>query len=844
MLIIADRDHEARREQLRRRRELARHYHHVLNRADYVFLASDAVTSPGIGTLWAEIWASGSFDDVPFLMVSPGIKKLTALPEYISAPEDGFFGRKDNEGIPYQSEYFFSPLKRIIQEERLRRRGSLHIMNSPQAELTKYRILAYNDLMVWKNATEKIALSQAINEKFGKKFLILISQDKDFLLSIRERYLLNSVHEQGHKSLLTLSLRDNGELYDPFDTEGDNLKNRAASAQLFTLAEAVPVYIEDGALKHPAAMEFLQNIHIPLLHHGKQMILLADQDKGYPMADIIDTRANASPATIRFAWLDPTKSKSEAMVDHLTQAQSHHIAFITDRVPRAERIQLALDGMGIQMDIYSINQYGYLSSRDRGKEKLLKNRERIVKKNIRAEWDAAIREEDMEKIQLLVSKQEEVEEGMRICLLTGKASLLEMLIDSVAPSKVFRFNSFLLWWICEFRQFQQPTYLIEKPDFYRLLVKTLTLSRLNKTTFDKLELHLDSLSEKTNRSVEEIEYLNEMFYISADRDSSEPLILRRYRITSTYPLDRLPATHNNKQNVLEIQKRDIELKLQDIEDKLSALEAQHAELLTQLNRIDIKLELWDETVCRGLNKAKLEEWINRYKAVFAERWETEQYKWSAVCDFRNHWNLDAENLDATVVHSLEQLGKNRRLLRPFGERMAYGMLREFATYEEENTRTLFRELYDGINRENAEEYITRFLEAVTEMKERRRIDDMPNWCKHFQTKSTTSALLWVHAPQEFFYAEPRWAKACFSEFELPYSGSGLRFLYTEVLDNMGTLLSELKKRTYALKTMLAPYIKKLNLDADTAVAILVNDFAEYVGRKCAKQTRLTSTTTK
>lgn len=239
---------------------------------------------------------------------------------------------------------------------------------------------------------------------------------------------------------------------------------------------------------------------------------------------------------------------------------------------------------------------------------------------------------------------------------------------------------------------------------------------------------------------------------------------------------------------------------------------------------------------------KLTEWIDRYKSVFAERWETQHYKWSTVCDFRNYWDLDAADLLATVEHSLKQLGENRRLLHPFGERMAYGMLREFATHEAENTRLLFRELYDGLNRENTEEHITRFLEAVTEMKERRRIADMPNWSNHFQTKSTTSALLWVHAPQDFFYAEPRWTKACFSELELPYNGSGLRLLYTEVLDNMGTLLSELKKHTYALKTMLAPYIKKLNLDEDTAVAILVNDFAEYVGRECARKNSPHNTT--
>lgn len=844
MLIPFDKSqdlaYEERKRQRLRQRSLTNHYHRVLSQADYVFLASDAVTGRGIGTLWAKIWSNFAFEDITFLMVSPGIKVLTELPEYYFSSPHGFYDGIEMDGLPYQREGFFSGLSGMLQRERLLGKSPLYIMHSPKAEISDSRKLINNDSTEWENATEKIALSQAINEKFGQKFMVLISQDTNFLLSIRERFMLNSTHQWGRKPLLTLSMRDNGELYDPFEADGDDLKNRAASAQLFTLAEGMPVYIEDGALKHPAAMEFLQNIHIPLQHHHKQMILLSDKEKGYPMADIIDARANATPSTIRFAWLDPAKSKSEAMVDLLTKeasvTPSGHIAFITDRVPRAERIQLELDGMGIQMDIYSINQYGYLSSRDKGKEKLLKNREKVIKKNIRAEWEAAIREEDMEKIQLLVSKRTEVEAGMRICILTGKAALLEMLIDSVIPTKFFHFDSILLWWICKFRQFQQPTYLIEKPDFYRLLVKVLIHSRLPKQTFNALEQHLDALSEKTNRSVEEIEYLNEMFYISADSDSSISSALRVFRLKSTYPLDLLPTSRSNEETVLQINKKHIEQKLQDIEDQLSALESQRLELLIQLNKINTKLELqWEETDSSTLNKAKLTEWLTRYKEVFAERWETELYKWSAVCDFRDHWNLNAENLLTTVELSLAQLGKNRRLLRPFGERMAYGMLHEFATHESENTRAIFRELYDGVNCENAEEHITHFLEAVTEMKERRRTTDMGNWNKHFQTKSTASALLWVHAPQQFFYAEPRWAQACFNELELPYNGSAMRFQYTEVLNNMSTLLSELKKRTYALKTMLAPYIKKLNTDADTAVAILVNDFAEFIGRECVRK---------
>ena len=822
----------------RLRRERLKQYHRIISNADYVFLASDAVTGMGIATLWTEIWKH-TFENTPFFMVSPGVRSLVELPEFVMTHVNHRYYGEGTGGLPYQHENFFGEFKASLLTTRLHENKPLYEIHSPNAEVSASGLFVDHNSSEWDYTTEKIALTQAIDAKIKSKFLVIISQDKNFLLSLRERYQTDHASQRGQKSLLTLSLRDNGDLYDPFAADGDDLKNRAAAAQLFSLAESLPLYIEDGALKHPAAEAFLSNIHIPLLHHQRQLILLADKAKGYPKADIINSRAQSTPATIRFAWLEPDKNKSEALVDRLMKeaagAPSAHIALITDRVPRAERLQLQLDGMGIQVDIYSINQFGYLSSRDKGKESILKNREKAEKKSIRAEWEVAVREEDTQKIQRLISKKEEADAGLRCCLLTGKAHIMEMILDSLPPTELFHLNSFVEWWICEFRQFQNSTYLIKNRDFYKLLVKVLTRCRMREVTFKKIEEHLDRLSEKTNREIEEIEYLNEMLSHSGDDDLPVSKVLTGRRIKSLYPLHSLPSSQTNEQWALELQQTELKKKLEDIEMQLSALEAQRMDLLAQLNTISGKLESPpDEPIISTINKAKLAEWLTRYKDSFADRWETMSYKWEAVCDFHQHWDLEAEDLKATVEQSLKQLSKNRRLLRPFGERMAYGMLHQFATHEKENTRKLFRELYNGISKENAEEHITRFLEAVTEMKERRRIHDMPNWRKHFQTKSTISALLWVHSPQQFFYAEPQWAKECFRELELPYSGSSRCFHYAETLNNLAVLVTELKKRTYALKTFLTPYIRKLELDADTAVCILVNDFAEFVGRSIRK----------
>lgn len=835
---FSDRNRDKRLEKFRLRRELLRQYHRIISNADYVFLASDAVIGMGIAPLWSAIWRR-TFERTPFFMVSPGVRSLVELPEFAMTSAIHRYYGEETEGLPYQHENFFGEFKASLLLSRPDKDKPLYEIHSPNAEVSSSGLFIDHNSSEWDFTTEKIALTQAIDAKIKSNFLVIISQDKNFLLTLRERYQTDHASQRGKKSLLTLSLRDNGDLYDPFAADGDDLKNRAAAAQLFSLTESLPLYIEDGALKHPAAEAFLSNIHIPLLHHQRQLVLLADKAKGYPKADIINSRAQSTPATIRFAWLDSDKNKTEAIADLLmqeaTSTTSAHIALITDRVPRAERIQLQLDGMGIQVDIYSINQFGYLSSRDKGKESILKNREKAEKKSIRAEWEVAIREENTQKIQRLISKREEADAGLRCCLLTGKSHIMEMILDSLPPSELFHLDSFVEWWICEFRQFQNSTYLIKNRDFYKLLVKVLTRCRMREVTFKKIEEHLDRLSEKTNREIEEIEYLNEMLSHSADDDLPVSKVLTGRRIKSLYPLHSLPSSQSNEQWALELQQTELRKKLEEIEMQLSALEAQRMDLLTQLNTITSKLEApLEEPVVGTINKTKLTEWLTRYKDSFADRWEKMSYKWEAVCDFHQHWDLEAEDLKATVEQSLKQLSKNRRLLRPFVERMAYGMLHQFATHEKENTRKLFRELYNGISKENAEEHITRFLEAVTEMKERRRIHDMPNWRKHFQTKSTISALLWVHSPQQFFYAEPQWAKECFRELELPYSGSSRCFHYAETLNNLTTLVSELKKRTYALKTFLTPYIRKLELDADTAVCILVNDFAEFVGRSIRK----------
>ena len=232
-----------------------------------------------------------------------------------------------------------------------------------------------------------------------------------------------------------------------------------------------------------------------------------------------------------------------------------------------------------------------------------------------------------------------------------------------------------------------------------------------------------------------------------------------------------------------------------------------------------------------MNKNNIKDWVKSYTKDFAKRWEKHNYKWEAVQSARKHWNVEAPHLLLCFEASAKALDKNRRLLRPFGERMAYGMLHQFITHEEAAIRNALRSLLTSNNREQVEERVADFLATAEQIKESRRTRDLPNWRKHFQTKATTSALLWLLHPGTFYYTEPQWTALALNELGFIYTGNQRTLRYAEVLPCFDRVCDELNKPEYGLRDMLRQYLVPERHDADPELRILTNDFMEYVGRE-------------
>ncbi len=232
-----------------------------------------------------------------------------------------------------------------------------------------------------------------------------------------------------------------------------------------------------------------------------------------------------------------------------------------------------------------------------------------------------------------------------------------------------------------------------------------------------------------------------------------------------------------------------------------------------------------------MNKDSIKKWAEVYKNAFADRWDEQSYKWEAAAAATRHWNIESPQLLLCFKSSAEMLGKNRRLLRPFGERMAYGMLHEFIRLEESASRDMFRGLYAGAGRAGVDERLACFVSTATEIKERRRKLDLPQWRKHFQSPATASVLLWLQNPECYIYTAPEWLAMALKELGFNYTGTCRKLAYEEALAAFDCLREVLNTPQLGLREMLDSRLDAAKHYADPALSLLSNDFLEFVGRE-------------
>ena len=570
---------------------LVTNYRALLENTDYVYLASDSACCQA-GRVLLDLSIGSSIRQFPIIMVKPGFDTLCRTLG-ITSPQNPTGSSAAPPLDPFTRQYL-QDLADQLQAPRIRTvsRNRLHIMLSADSEWNAFGRLVPQQEEPWAaNVPEQRALQHAVFRKYRNHTQVVISQDADFLRSLRELCKVGVKGSPNPDGLLTLSLNDQGLLYDPCEAAEDDahLQARIASRRLAALVRKQPTYMDDSALRHPQAGLLLQNIKPALMQEGKALIIPALKNAPLPLADTLLPRAQEEPPTVRFLWLREEIGKTEALIEQLLADTAKlptdsAITLITDRVLRAEKIQQQLSPSGIRVEIYSINRYGFLSLRNRGRASSRFGQRDAKEAHNKQHIEQAIKAGDIqEALSIAASDPEALTNGIITALCEERTDLLEMLIKNTDRISFRTID----WWITEYRQFRNPGYLAANPRHYELLVQALAkCTNLALRTEKWREFVLD-LAESPGAAKTELEFIASLLTLADTRTRGATLPHSRlYR--SDIP-EVLPHSEQNEATRLQARLLELKRKRESLSRELDRLTTELASTVRSIAELEAEL---------------------------------------------------------------------------------------------------------------------------------------------------------------------------------------------------------------------------------------------------------------
>ena len=457
-------------------------YRDLLSGADFVYLTSDALTGLVGRVLLDTVVGSRMLENDHVLMVSPGYE---ALCRSCRCDDASYRRPMPGEWLEGDDISWYPPSKRIELHDlytsvkkapgepaSLR---SFHIMFGPDSEWDESGRLILRSGEPWGNVSERTALQQAVQLKRNECSQIVVSRDIELLKSLREQ-VPSSLDGKGPGRLSTLSLREWGDLYDPFEPAEEKRAryDHLAYQALAAIVQAKPLVVEASALYHPQVGLLLQHIKPALIEAGASLIIAAPGEGELPNASLLAALAQEAPSAVRVVRLDRLRGEEDSSDDALiellrNEAEAHPspegIGLVTDRVSHGARIQERLALAGVPMEIYSVNGYGFLthqgpedapsSAQGRSDEGARLRRRKI---------SVAVRTGNSDEALALVKDQESLAIGIGACLKAHNAPLLERLLKRAESIP----NAALDRW------FSADEDLLVQAPFYPLLVLALS----------------------------------------------------------------------------------------------------------------------------------------------------------------------------------------------------------------------------------------------------------------------------------------------------------------------------------------------------------------------------------
>ncbi len=142
-----------------------------------------------------------------------------------------------------------------------------------------------------------------------------------------------------------------------------------------------------------------------------------------------------------------------------------------------------------------------------------------------------------------------------------------------------------------------------------------------------------------------------------------------------------------------------------------------------------------------INHDKLRKIEEAYISYLPDYWSGESYKWKAIKQFQDHWDIEAADFAAMVEQAL---AKTYNLLAS-GYYFAKAMLLEFAGEDPNGLREAFRVLYDETRD------LTERVETFIAYADDRKLNhNESGWKNHFQDIHAVSVYLWLRYPDKYY----------------------------------------------------------------------------------------------
>ena len=180
------------------------------------------------------------------------------------------------------------------------------------------------------------------------------------------------------------------------------------------------------------------------------------------------------------------------------------------------------------------------------------------------------------------------------------------------------------------------------------------------------------------------------------------------------------------------------------------------------------------------NKSILEKVLAQYKQDFVlTQWKNENYKWKAVKQFQDNWDVNASDFSEMLSRSLE---KTYNLLAS-ANNFPKGMMSEFAKAAPEEVRAMFIALFD----ESRDVF-----ERMDEFKHQSSVllEKYGNAAaQHYQYENAISTYLWLRYPDKYYIYKFSEVKTVASELESDYQFR--KGAYAENIRNFLNLYDEI-----------------------------------------------------